>query len=221
MIWDPNSIIHYAMGKHRRNTTIGTIAGLLYRLYSATWSYRISYPEDSTPVNLKTKQPADSCVFGHWHGDELALIGYCRKSKFLTLSSQSKDGTIMAAALKVMGFHVARGSSSRGGMRGLVSMIRMIKTGNFFISFAVDGPTGPLHKAKPGAHLFAAKTNLSLYQCVVRCDRKWRFTKTWNKTYLPKPFAKIHLYFYELPKPTLDNRDQILAIFDSRTSAPE
>ncbi len=209
------------MNAHRRNTIIGTIAGLLYRLYSATWSYSVSFPEDSTPVNFKTKHPPDSYVFGHWHGDELALIAFCRNSKFLGLSSLSKDGTIMAAALKVMEVQVARGSSSRGGMRALVSMIRKIKAENFFASFAVDGPNGPRHKAKPGAHLFAAKTNLPLYQCVVKCDRKWFIPKTWNKTYLPKPFAKIHLYFYELPKPTLDNRDLILSIFDSRTAAPE
>ena len=204
----------------KKQTLIGTIAGILYRLYSATWSYGVSFPDGSTPVNLKTKHPKASCVFGHWHGDELALIGYCRNSKFLTLSSQSKDGSIMAAALKVMGFAVARGSSSRGGMRGLVSMIRMVRDENFLVSFAVDGPTGPRHKAKPGAHMFALKTGLPLYQCVVQCDRKWTLHKTWNKTYIPKPFARIHLYFYELPRPCKTNRDEILSIFDARTSAP-
>lgn len=209
------------MDIHRKNTLIGIIAGLLYRLYSTTWSYRVSFSENTIPVNLKTRHPESSCVLGHWHGDELALIGYCRGSKFLTLSSQSKDGTIMAAALKIMGFKVARGSSSRGGTRGLVTMIRMIRSENFFVSFAVDGPTGPRHKAKPGAHLFAAKTNLPLYQCVVKCDRKWIFTKSWNQAYIPKPFANIHLYFYELPKPTPKNRDEALAFFDSRTQAPE
>ena len=205
----------------RKQTLIGTLAGFFYRIYSTTWSYRVSFADGSHPIDLKTKHPKNAYVFGHWHGDELALIGYCRKSKFLTLSSQSKDGSIMAAALKVMGFAVARGSSSRGGMRGLVSMIRMVRNEPFFVSFAVDGPTGPRHKAKPGVHLFASKTGLPLYQCVVQCDRKWTLHKTWNKTYIPKPFARIYLYFYELPRPVKTNRDEILSIFNARTSPPE
>lgn len=202
---------------HRR---LGTMAGFLYRLFSATWSYDVHFPGTSTPVNFRTKHPKQSFVFGHWHGDELALIGFCRHSKFLTLSSQSKDGTIMAAALKIMGFHVARGSSSRGGMRGLVSMIRMVKREPFYVSFALDGPTGPRHKAKPGIYLFASKTNLPVYQCIVVCRRKWLFRKTWNQTYLPKPFARIQLFFYRLPDIDTFDREQMISLLNSRTSAP-
>lgn len=209
------------MADKKQHTLLGYLAGALYRLYSATWRYHITFPERSTPIDLRTKNPDQSCVFGHWHGDELALIGFCRYAKYLALSSQSKDGSIMAAALKVMGIEVARGSSSRGGTRALVSMIRRVRKDKFYVSFAVDGPTGPRHKAKPGIHLFASKSDLPLYQCVTRCNRKWDIPNTWNKTYLPKPFAKIYLYFYELPKATKDNRDQVLAIFDSRTGPPD
>ncbi|BBO70274.1 hypothetical protein DSCA_42040 [Desulfosarcina alkanivorans] len=169
---------------------MGTLIGLVYRLYSATWSYQVRFTSGSRAVNLKTKHPERAVVVGHWHGDELALIGYGRQSKLLTLSSQSKDGAIMAAALNVLGVTVVRGSSSRGGMRGLVSMIRMLRKETFIISFAVDGPTGPRHRAKTGVYLFAFKTGLPLYQCMVRCDRKWTLHKIWNKTYLPKPFAQ-------------------------------
>jgi lysophospholipid acyltransferase (LPLAT)-like uncharacterized protein len=138
------------MNRMKKQILMGTLAGWLYRLYSATWSYRVSFATGSTPVNLKTRRPDQSYVFGHWHGDELALIGYGRQSKFLTLSSQSRDGSIMAAALKVMGFKVARGSSSRGGMRGLVSMIRMLRHEHYFVSFAVDGPTGRVTRPSLG-----------------------------------------------------------------------
>jgi lysophospholipid acyltransferase (LPLAT)-like uncharacterized protein len=209
------------MADQKRHTLLGYLAGALYRLYSTTWSYRVSFPDGSAPIDLWTKTPGRSCVFGHWHGDELALIGFCRYAKYLALSSQSKDGSIMAAALKVMGLDVARGSSSRGGTRALVSMIRMVKNNHYYVSFAVDGPTGPRHKAKPGIHLFASKSDLPIYQCVTRCDRKWDIPNTWNKTYLPKPFAKISLYFYELPKATKTNRDTILSLFDSRTGPDE
>lgn len=209
------------MADKLQHTLLGYVAGCLYRLYSATWTYHVTFPDGSTPIDLWTKKLKHSCVFGHWHGDELALISFCKFSKYLALSSQSKDGSIMAAALKVMSLDVARGSSSRGGTRALVSMLRWIRKEHYYVSFAVDGPTGPRHQAKPGIHLFAYKSKLPLYQCVVRCDRKWDIPNTWNKTYLPKPFAHIFVYFYELPQATKDNRQQVLEIFNSRTGPPE
>jgi lysophospholipid acyltransferase (LPLAT)-like uncharacterized protein len=216
-------LIFYTPAMHvpPKYTRLGTLAGFLYKLYSSTWAYRVTFPQGSTPFDYRTKAPKRSLVIGHWHGDELAQISFCRYAKYLALASHSKDGTIMAAALKVMGLEVARGSSSRGGTRALVSMIRIIKRSHFYVSFAMDGPTGPRHVAKPGIHLFASKAQLPIYQCLAKCQRKWDFPNTWNKTYLPKPFARIHLYFYELPLVHSENREEILALINSRTVAPD
>jgi lysophospholipid acyltransferase (LPLAT)-like uncharacterized protein len=173
--------------------------------------------ENVHPFDLYTKNPEQSYIFGHWHGDELALIAIGKHSKFLTLSSQSKDGTIMAAALKVMGFEVIRGSSTRGGTRSLIALLRKMKEDYYYVSFSLDGPKGPRHESKPGVHLFACKSGLNLFQCLVSCDRKWEIRNTWNKCYLPKPFAKIKIHLYTLPKATKDNREEILNILNSRT----
>ncbi len=199
-----------------RYNLLGILAGFFYRLYSSTWSYRVHFKENAHPVDLYTKNPDQSYVFGHWHGDELALIGIGKHSKFLTLSSQSKDGTIMAAGLKIMGFKVIRGSSSRGGTRGLIALLRMLKEGHYYVSFSMDGPKGPRHVSKPGVHLFAYKSGLQLYQCLVTCDRKWEIPKTWNKSYVPKPFAKITIHIYPLPKATRDNQAEVLNVLNSR-----
>ena len=50
---------------------------------------------------------------------------------------------------------VVRGSSSRGGARGLAALVRRLKTGRFDAAFAVDGPRGPYGVPKPGAALAA------------------------------------------------------------------
>jgi lysophospholipid acyltransferase (LPLAT)-like uncharacterized protein len=216
------SIIYTAfMAVPKRYVRLGTLAGWIYRIYSSTWTYRVTFSQGSTPFDFKTKSPQRSLVIGHWHGDELAQISFCRHARYLALASHSKDGTIRASALKVMGLEVARGSSSRGGARALVSMLRKIREAHFYVSFAMDGPTGPRHIAKPGIHLFASKAKLPIYQCLARCNRRWDFPSTWNKTYLPKPFARIHLYFYELPPILSDNRDHILGLINSRTVAPD
>jgi lysophospholipid acyltransferase (LPLAT)-like uncharacterized protein len=220
---DLDPTIHYknTMSVPKRYTYLGRLAGQLYKVYSTTWTYDVIFPEGSTPFDYRSKDPKQSIVVGHWHGDDLAQISFCRYAKYLAMASRSKDGSIMAAALETIGLHVARGSSSRGGTRALVSMIRKIKEEHFYVAFAMDGPTGPRHRAKPGIHTFAAKTRLPIYQCLASCQRKWVFTKTWHKTYLPVPFSRIRLFFYELPPARSDNRKEILDLLDSRTAAPE
>jgi len=203
-----------------RNIWLGTLTGCVYRFYSATWSYKIYFTENTPALNLYTKDPEQSCLFGHWHGDEVALVALSRHSKTLTLVSQSKDGSIMAAALKVLGSEVVRGSSTRGGTGALVALLRRLKADRFFVSFALDGPKGPRHVAKPGIHLLACKTGLPIYQCLVACNRRWDIPNTWNKSYVPKPFAKITLYFKRLPDATPGNRDEILDMLNAGTTVP-
>ena len=193
-----------------KDSLLGALAGYFYRLYSATWSYKVYFTESTPVINLYTKHPESSCLLGHWHGDELALIAFIKYAKILTLASQSKDGSIMAAALEVLGFEVIRGSSTRGGSRAFVGLLRRLKAERFFVSFALDGPNGPRHVAKPGIHLLACKADLPIYQCLVACNHQWNIPNTWNKSYIPKPFAKITLYFKRLPDAIPSNRDEIL-----------
>lgn len=197
---------------------LGTLVGVLYRLYSSTWRYEVQFVDDPNPVDFFNKAPDRSGVFAHWHGDELALIGLGKYSKFLTMSSHSKDGTIMAAGLKVMGFEVVRGSSTREGARAMIQLIRKLREGHYYVSFAMDGPKGPRHECKPGVHLFTYKIGIPLYQCMVKCEQKFEIPNTWNKVYIPKPFAKVKVYFYRLPEVTKDNRDEIIGILNSRTA---
>ena len=196
---------------------LGTVAGAVYSLLSSTWRYRVHFLDNAPPVDFRRKNLDQSHIFAHWHGDELALIGLCKHSKVLTFSSESKDGTIMATALKVMGFHVIRGSSTRGGTRALVSMLKELRKDHYYVSFAIDGPNGPRHKAKPGIHLIAYKSGAPIYQCLVDCRSRWDIPNTWNKTYLPKPFARISLYFYCISESTKDNREEVLQALNSRT----
>lgn len=205
--------------KNLKYYLIGFIVGLIYRLLSATWRYRAFYEKGlAHAVNFKTKKPNQTLLFAHWHGDEFALVGFCKRSKFLTFSSWSKDGSIMTAALMVCGFDVIRGSSSKGGASALIAMIKKIKSENYYVSFAVDGPQGPRHKAKNGVHLIARKANLPIIQCLVKCTSRWDIPNTWNKTYVPKPFAKIELYFYSVPQATKQNQDKVINTLNSRTT---
>ena len=130
----------------------------------------------------------------HWHGDELALIQLAPHYKLATITSTSKDGELMNSVLWMLGARTSRGSSTRGGVTALKGLLRLAKAGRN-CSFAVDGPKGPLHKAKPGVFEVSRMLDAPIYACGVACDRAWYFPKSWNKTYLPKPFARVIVFW--------------------------
>lgn len=138
---------------------------------------------------LAAKQPF---LLAHWHGDELALIQLVGRYRIATLASNSRDGEIMTLVLKKLGASISRGSSSRNAVSGFMGLMKLIKRGANS-SFAVDGPKGPIYKAKPGVVETSKKLQIPIFFAGVTCDRAWVFEKSWNKAYLPKPFANIRI----------------------------
>lgn len=110
----------------------------------------------------------------------------------------------MAKVLKLLGAKTSRGSSTRGAVQALKGLIRLMKEGGN-CSFAVDGPKGPIYKVKPGAFEISRIVSAPIYAGGVFCDRAIHFPRSWNKTYLPKPFAKI-VVVWAGPMPAV-NRD--------------
>jgi lysophospholipid acyltransferase (LPLAT)-like uncharacterized protein len=163
----------------------------VYFFLRCTWRIREYGPPE---IMHKYVRRMDPCVFAHWHGDELLLVGYYSFRGLAVLSSLSKDGTLMARTLRLLGYKVFRGSSSRGGARGLIGLIRAVKSGNQ-AALAVDGPKGPIYQVKPGIVDLARKTGMPIIPCRARADRAWYIPRAWNKSYLPKPLARIEVEY--------------------------
>ncbi len=68
----------------------------------------------------------------------------------MVLVSLSRDGAMQARALALQGLRVVRGSSSRGGARGLAALVRAMRRDGADAAFAVDGPRGPRGVVKGG-----------------------------------------------------------------------
>ncbi len=92
------------------------------------------------------------------HGRQFPLLAWRRRRPTVVLVSHSRDGQVQSRALRVLGFKVVRGSSSRGGARGLAALVRILReTGSRTdAAFAIDGPRGPIGIVKEGA-LVAAR----------------------------------------------------------------
>ncbi len=171
-----------------RGFILGFLIWIIYRSLSLTWKKTILEP-DSMKKNLASKTPM---IFAHFHGDELALVSLTPIYKIATITSTSKDGELMTTVIHLLGGKTSRGSSTRGAVSALKGLIEICRNGSNS-SFAVDGPKGPLHEVKPGVFELSRLMKSEIFAAGVFCDRAWHFPKAWNKTYLPKPFAKIQI----------------------------
>ena len=159
---------------------------IFYRLLSMTW--RTTVIEcDELRDDLKNKKPI---IFAHWHGDELSIVQLVSRYKLSTMTSHSKDGQLIDFVIRKLGGVTSKGSSSRGSVSALKGLIRLCKSGHPS-SMAVDGPRGPIYKVKPGVFELSLLTKAKIYPTGIACVSKFDFPKAWNKTFLPKPFAKI------------------------------
>src|SRR5207244_3482479 len=103
----------------------------------------------------------------------------------------SRDGELQAAALRVQGMVVERGSSSRGGARGLAAVVRRMRRDRFDAAFAVDGPRGPYGKAKGGALMCARGVGGVLVPMASAVTAGWVARRAWDRFAVPWPFTRV------------------------------
>lgn len=129
-------------------------------------------------------------VLAFFHGTQFALLAWRRRRRTAALVSLSSDGDIQAKALAVQGLGVVRGSTSRGGVRGLAALIRRLRSKED-AAFAVDGPRGPRGAAKPGAVVAARATSALLVPMGSAMESGRRLERAWDRFELPRPFSRV------------------------------
>lgn len=147
----------------------------------------------ATQTLIDQKRPV---VLAHWHGDELALTYLVSKLRLATMTSTSGDGQIMDYVIRKLGGKTTKGSSTRGAVGALIGLVKHCKSGRP-VSMAVDGPKGPYHKVKPGAFELSKLCSAAVVPVGVSVSSAHTFEKSWNKTFLPFPFARVEIYFGE------------------------
>lgn len=175
------------------NKILSYFAFLFIRVMSMTYRYEFLNKE----VKEKLSSNSQNYVYAVWHnniiGTILSHIGGCH----IVIVSASKDGDVIAKILTLLGNKVARGSSSRGGVRALSEMIKIMKNKELPGAISVDGPRGPLYKAKKGVIEVAKETGAVIVPLASYPSSYWVFEKAWDKFRLPKPFSKITLQLGE------------------------
>ena len=132
-------------------------------------------------------------IIALWHDRIFAGVWYLRGRGLAVLTSKSKDGEYIARFLTRFGFGAIRGSSSRGGVRGLVEMIRLMREG-VPMAFTVDGPRGPRYVAKSGPVMLAKKTGNPILPFVIECSSYWQIN-SWDRLQIPRPFSRARVLY--------------------------
>lgn len=162
----------------------------VYRLLMGTWRLQVHL----APEVADMKNKGNSFLIAHWHGDELGILHQIRYFNCVTLISSSRDGQIMAGAIKRFGGTIVRGSSSKKSIQGLKGLVRLAKKGLRPV-MAVDGPKGPIYQVKPGVFQTSRLCQLPIVPLSFWCSQPLVLEKSWNKARLPKPFSRVTVYF--------------------------
>ncbi|MGQ0639415.1 MAG: lysophospholipid acyltransferase family protein [Gemmatimonadaceae bacterium] len=132
-------------------------------------------------------------IFAFWHANMLPLLWQHRGQGAAVLISTHSDGEIIARICEALGYRTIRGSTSRGGARALVELVRALDSG-IDVAITPVGPRGPAHSIAPGVVYTAQRADVPIIPTQVHASRAWRL-KTWDRFMIPKPFARITIRY--------------------------
>jgi hypothetical protein len=164
-----------------------TWAGVIViRLIAPTLKLTVSF-EDGAPPTLDTKP----LILAFWHSCIFPAIYAWRNLQIRVMSSDSFDGEYTGRIIRKFGFVKVRGSSSKGAVRALLGMRRVIEQGDT-VAFTIDGPRGPRYVAKPGPVVLARATGAPMVAFHIALEKAW-VLNTWDKSMIPQPFSRALL----------------------------
>ena len=188
----------------------------LIRLLGMTWRMR--------PVNdadlVARRASGERVIFTLWHGELLPLLWHHRGEGIAVVISEHRDGEIIARIAERLGYTTVRGSTSRGGGRALIGLMRAIEAGHDG-AVTPDGPRGPAHVFAPGAAIASQRTGAPLAIIRATATRAWRL-KSWDRFLVPKPFATVRVIYGPLvsvdagsPREAAEQAPRLQAVLDA------
>jgi lysophospholipid acyltransferase (LPLAT)-like uncharacterized protein len=131
-------------------------------------------------------KPVIACF---WHGRLLMMFkSWFGQHKLHVLISSHIDGQIIARTTQHFGFGWIAGSSSKGGRKAVLSILKTLKNGES-VGVTPDGPRGPRYQVSLGIIQMARLGNVALLP-VSYSSRRGIFMKSWDRFLLPLPFDR-------------------------------
>jgi lysophospholipid acyltransferase (LPLAT)-like uncharacterized protein len=182
---------------------LGWCLGVVARIWLATLRVRVVLDPALEDVGARP------WVLAFWHGTQWPLLAWRGRRRTAVLVSLSRDGALQARALTVQGLQVVRGSSSRGGARGLASLVRAMKHDHADAAFAVDGPRGPRGVVKGGLVTAARATGAVLVPTTGRVRHGIVLRRAWDRFAIAWPFTRVEVVLGAPVEPGPDARAEV------------
>jgi lysophospholipid acyltransferase (LPLAT)-like uncharacterized protein len=132
-------------------------------------------------------------IFVFWHSRILPLAHLHRDEGAVVLISEHRDGELIARIIRRRGFGTARGSSTRGGARGLRTLLKALRDGRD-LAITPDGPRGPARRMKLGPLVAARLSGAPIIPVAVGGEDVWR-VRSWDRFVVPRPFARLKVRY--------------------------
>lgn len=204
-VYEFQDISHYTPKERFLIRFGGWVFYVLIKLIGTTLRIEVDGVDPMTAKGEVDYKPPILCF---WHDRIFSSTNHFRDRGIVVMSSISFDAEYTARCIQRLGFGVIKGSSTRGGTRALVEMIRMMKTGTP-TAFTIDGPKGPRYQAKPGPALLAKRTGCPIVPFLLETSR-FGTLGTWDKLQIPMPFSRAKLFFADPINVGADADDQML-----------
>ncbi len=159
--------------------------GVVLRALASTWRYRVVGAQALESLRAE-KTPF---IFSLWHGQLLPLIWHHRSEGVAILVSEHRDGELIARIASSIGYRLIRGSTTRGGDRALLALVKELRSGGE-VAVTPDGPRGPARSYAPGAVVAAQRAGAPILPIAAHADRAW-YLSSWDRFMIPKPFATV------------------------------
>jgi len=193
----------------------GALSSAALRLLGATWRIEVLGHDPRSPdrrghavrgpADGPAAVPAPAHLAALLHQSLVAAAFQFRDAGYGAAVSRSRDGSLVAATLRGLGFaDPPRGSSSRGGASALKGLLRALEDGTT-VAVLVDGPRGPAGVAKPGIAALSRLAGIAI-QPVAFAARPALRLGSWDRSLVPLPFARVVCAFGEPipPQPEAD-----------------
>lgn len=165
------------------------------------WSWRISGPDPQLIAAVATRQRV---VFTIFHGTLLEGLGYYalwrpHGRRWVVLTTPSLDGQFAAAMLERMGVTAAPLVPGTRGAAAAREFIARVAAGDIGV-ILVDGPRGPRGVVKAGVAATIEAARADVVVAGLASSRGVQLN-SWDRSYLPAPFARVHLCCHLLAAP--------------------
>ncbi len=176
------------------NSLVPALAAGYSRLVGATSHWET---EGFEPV-AEIFQNGGHAIFAFWHNRFVLMPYYYRqrlgKERIAVMVSHSRDGRIVENFLDRFRFRTVRGSSSRGGKRAALEMLRLLKE-DWDAAVTPDGPRGPRYRVQDGILTLASVSRLPIVPVSYASSLRYVFRNSWDHFRLPLPGSRIYMVF--------------------------